>query len=126
MKVEINKAKIKITVILFLLLSSSYQLKAQNYSDIASYGQATIDTKCVTIDDSTPLKQYYVIDISHFNFTNYDDAFDVFGYISNNYLTYRVDFEHQVAFLEIHADRTPELQDVSWWKNYILNLCTTY
>lgn len=126
MKKEINMAKLMIVSVLFFLLGTS-QLKAQNYSDIDTYGQATItEDKCVTIDDSAPLKQYYAIDFTHLNVANYSDAFDIFGYISNNYLTYRVDFEHQIAFLEIHADRTPELKDVNWWKNYILNLCTTY
>ena len=89
-----------------------------------SYGQGTINANyCVTIDTTQPLQEFYRLDIAHLNFATEIDAQKAFGYISNNRLTYRVDYANQVAYLKIHADRTQTPQDVIWWNNYIDSLC---
>lgn len=88
------------------------------------YGVAKIDANyCVTIDTSKPLESFYKIDISDLNFASEVDAQKVFGAISNNYLSYRVHFSDNAAYLKIHADRTKEMQDVIWWNDYIQSLC---
>jgi len=105
----------------FLILSAN----AQNYSEIANYGEATVtENGCVTINDSYDIREFYVIDISSFNFSNYKEAANKFGVISNNYLTYRVDFENQVAYLKIHTERRNKPETATWWKEYILGLCS--
>ena len=89
-----------------------------------TYGQGTITADyCVTIDTAQPLQEYYRIDIAHLNFANEKEAQKVFGAISNNRLTYKVDFANQAAYLKVHADRTQTAQDVIWWNNYIDSLC---
>lgn len=89
-----------------------------------NYGTGTITaTYCVSIDTAQPLQEYYKIDISQLNFATEIDAQKVFGAISNNRLTYKVDFAGQAAYLKVHADRTQYPQDVIWWNNYIQSLC---
>ncbi|MBK6525021.1 MAG: hypothetical protein IPG07_05360 [Crocinitomicaceae bacterium] len=90
----------------------------------AQYGEATIDANyCVKIDVTKPLESFYKLEISHLNFSTAIDAQKVFGSISNNYLSYKVDFANQVTYLQIHANRTKELKDVIWWNDYIQSLC---
>jgi hypothetical protein len=90
----------------------------------AQYGEASIDANyCVKIDATKPLESFYKIEISHLNFASATDAQKVFGSISNNYLTYKVDFANEVAYLQIHAERTKEMKDVIWWNDYIQSLC---
>lgn len=121
MKVVI-KSLSRIVVAAGLILMST-NLNAQNQWP-TSFGQASINSGyCVTIDTAQPLQEFYQISIAHLNFATATDAQKVFGAISNNYLTYRVDFDNQVAYLKIHSDRTQNLQDVIWWNNYIDSLC---
>lgn len=94
------------------------------FSVPTTYGSASITADyCVSIDTTQPLQEYYQMDISHLNFATETDAKKVFGFISNNRLTYMVDFNNHVAYLRVHADRTPQPEDVIWWNNYIDSLC---
>lgn len=79
---------------------------------------------CVTIDDTgSPISDLYEIDFSHLHLLSEKEANDKFGFISNNLLTYTVDFSTETAYLNIHIDRTPEPKDVIWWNDYINSLC---
>lgn len=112
----------RILIMTGLILVSSLTKAQSDWPE--NFGSATIDANhCVTIDTTSPLQDYYKMDISHLGFATEVDAQKVFGYISNNRLTYRVDFDNQVAYLLIHADRTPEPKDVIWWNDYIHSLC---
>lgn len=78
---------------------------------------------CVSIDITKPVVEFYKIDISTLNFATEQEAQKVFGAISNNLLSYRVDFNNQAAYLQVHTDRTQTPQDVNWWNNYIAETC---
>lgn len=112
----------RLLVAVGLLLASTAGIAQTDWPE--SYGTATIDASyCVSIDTGSPLQDFYQISIAHLGFADAVEAQKVFGYISNNRLTYRVDFDNQVAYLRIHADRTPEPKDVIWWNDYIHSLC---
>lgn len=88
------------------------------------FGKAEIDANyCVKIDTEKPLEIFYRLDISHLAFSNETEAQKVFGAISNNLLSYKVDFLNQFAYLKIHSERTKEPKDVVWWNAYIQSLC---
>lgn len=114
-----NRIKLSVFTALFLLVFNSASAQWPT-----SYGVGTINsTYCVAIDTSVPLVEFYQIDIAALNFATEIDAKKMFGHISNNRLTYRVDFQNHVAYLQIHSDRTEHPQDVVWWNNYIASLC---
>jgi len=114
-----NKFKLMSFSVFFLLIVNSAFSQWPT-----TFGIATINsTYCVSIDTSQPLKEFYQIDITQLNFATELDARKVFGNISNNRLTYKVDFANHVAYLQVHADRTQTPQDVAWWNNYIAGLC---
>ncbi len=108
--------------VLFILFSNS--LFSQNFEDHAKYGKATISENfCVSIDDTKELNTFYVLDIAPISFVDMESASKKFNSLSNNLLTYKVDFPNQLVYLQIHVNRTKELQSAGWWKNYILTLC---
>lgn len=78
---------------------------------------------CVQLDGSLPIQEFYKIDIGSFEFATYEDAQKKFGYISNNLLTYKVNFADEEVVLQVHTDRTPESQDLVWWNEYLTSLC---
>lgn len=87
-------------------------------------GTASIsDSYCVTLDDSKSIQKFYEIDISHLGFATEYDAKKKFGHISNNLLTYKVDFESKVVILHVHNDRTDSPKGVIWWNDYLTSLC---
>lgn len=88
------------------------------------YETATITSDyCVSLDATKPVSEYYKIDISALNFADETEARKAFGYISNNYLSYVVDFDNHSAYLHIHLDRTQNPQDIAWWNNYLNEHC---
>ena len=108
--------------VLFILFSSN--LLSQNFADYSKYGNATItENFCVSIDDTKELNRFYVLDIAPFKFSDIESARKKFNSISNNLLTYSVDFPNNLVYLEIHTNRTKEVKSATWWKNYILSLC---
>ena len=108
--------------VLFILFSSN--LFSQNFADHSKYGNATItENFCVSIDDTKELNRFYVLDIAPFKFSDIESARKKFNSISNNLLTYSVDFPNNLVYLEIHTNRTKEVKSATWWKNYILSLC---
>lgn len=113
---------LKVFIISIFIVSLNFSFVSTDWP--AVFGDATIDNNyCVSIDTSKPLQEFYKINISHLNFQTETDAQKVFGAISNNYLTYRVDFGNQCTYLKIHADRTKDLKDVIWWNDYLQNKC---
>jgi len=98
---------------------------------LISFGQETktlptascSDEFCVQLDATLPIQDYYKIDIAPFGFATYEDAQNKFGYISNNLLTYNVDFDNNQVILQVHTDRTPEPKDIVWWNEYLTSLC---
>jgi hypothetical protein len=92
--------------------------------DPESYPVATCsDDFCVQLDPDQAVVEHYKIDIAPFGFATFEDAQAKFGYISNNLLTYTVDFDNQRVILTVHLDRTPAPEDIVWWNNYIDSLC---
>ncbi|WP_066758539.1 hypothetical protein [Crocinitomix algicola] len=112
----------KINTLLLGLVFSPFGLFAQPGDEIPT---ATVtDELCVSIDDTgSPISETYEIDISHLHLHSEKEANDKFGYISNNLLTYTVDFSAEKAYLNVHLDRTSEPKDVVWWNDYIISLC---
>jgi hypothetical protein len=89
-----------------------------------SYETATITTDyCVTLDATKAISEFYKIDITALNFATESDAKKVFGAISNNLLSYQVDFANGAAYLHVHLNRTKNPEDITWWNNYIQGLC---
>ncbi|MCG8574990.1 MAG: hypothetical protein MI810_08920 [Flavobacteriales bacterium] len=106
-----------VTCLLFTSLISFSQ-------DPESYPVANCtESFCVSLDATQPIQTYYKIDIAPFEFENYEAAQAKFGYITNNLLTYTVDFENQRVILQVHNERTPEPKDIVWWNNYLDSLC---
>lgn len=122
---QVIMAILKKTFQAFILMSFVILTSFTNGTDWpAQSGEAKIDANyCVKIDATKPLEAYYKMEISHLNFATAIDAQKVFGSISNNYLSYKVDFDNQVAYLQIHAERTKEPKDVIWWNDYLQSLC---
>ncbi len=112
-----------VSAFIFLSLTISAQSFAQ-YVDEVEYLSASITTEyCVSLDSSSPVGEYYEMDISHLHLSTEKDANDRFGFISNNLLTYVVDFEENKVYLQVHLNRTPEPKDIVWWNSYIDSLC---
>ena len=89
-----------------------------------TYSAATItEDYCVTLDPTEEISEFYEIDIHDFGFETEIEATKKFGFISNNLLTYSVDFENEKAYLQVHLDRTPEPRDIIWWNEYLNSLC---
>lgn len=87
-------------------------------------GSAEIDVnKCVTLDNSTEVQNYYVIDISHLGLTSENAAWDYFNYISDNLLTYHVFYSEMKVTLQLHLERTGEAKDINWWNSYLETKC---
>ena len=113
-------------ILLFLILLTSSQISifAQTNSEPAEIGNAFITNNfCVTLNTSDELKKTYKINISALNFQSEVEAKKAFGKISNNYLTYVVDFEQQVVFLKVHSERIETAQTVDWWNEYLYKKC---
>lgn len=111
-----------ITLIATFVITANFSFFTNDWP--TDCGSATIDNNyCVSIDTTKPLQEFYKINFAHLNFQTEVDAKKVFGAISNNYLSYKVDFASQNAYLKIHADRTKELKDVIWWNDYLQNKC---
>jgi hypothetical protein len=90
-------------------------------------GIATITSElCVSLDADNPIQEFYSIGFSHLDFESAKIASDRFGFISNNLLTYSVDYEAETAELHVHLDRTPEPKDIVWWNEYLSSLCGLY
>ncbi len=107
---------------LFLLFLLPFAANAQG--DPSTYPVATITTEhCVQLDANLPVSDLYQINIAPFGFSTFEAAYNVFGMISNNLLTYTVDILNQKAILEVHLDRTDVPQDIVWWNNYLQSLC---
>ncbi len=96
-------------------------------TDVPAYdtqGSAEIDlNKCVTLDNSTEVQNYYLIDISHLGLTTENDAWDYFNYISDNLLTYHVFYSEMKVTLQLHLERTGEPKDINWWNAYLETKC---
>ena len=120
MKLIKNTLKLAVVTLIFVLNSTNASAQMPTSYEI---GSITSD-HCVSIDTSKPLAEFYQIDIAALNFATETDAKKLFGYISNNRLTYIVDFPNHVAYLKVHADRTQFPQDVIWWNDYIQGLCS--
>lgn len=113
------------TKVAFICLASFASMSIFSQTDAeAEIATATITEEfCVTLDAAEPIAEFYVIDISHLELISEKEANDRFGYISNNFLTYTVDFEAHEAQLQIHLDRTPMPHDIIWWNDYLESLC---
>lgn len=96
-------------------------------SELPAYdkqGSAEIDlNKCVSLDNSGEIQNFYVLDIAHLGLTSENDAWDYFNHISDNLLTYHVFFTDAKVTLEVHIDRTGDAKDISWWNSYLDNKC---
>ncbi len=111
---------------LFLLLFTfnSNSIFSQNTPNPSDIGTATISsTFCVTLNGNEELKKFYTINISALNFTSEAAAKKAFNKISNNYLSYRVDFAHQTVLLKVNSNRTKTVQTVAWWNEYLASKC---
>lgn len=106
--------------ITFLTATGFGQTEIPTFED---QGSASIDNNmCVSLDATSPLKNFYVIDISALGFENEEEAWKQFGYIADNLLTYHVFYSEQKVTLQLHLERTDE-NTVSWWNAYLENKC---
>ena len=93
-------------------------------ADMTTFPVATCNTDfCVQLDADQPVEEYYQIDIASFNYTTFSAAYEKFGAISNNLLTYSVHIDEQIVVLQVHLDRTEEPKDIVWWNDYLNSLC---
>ena len=108
------------TLLLGLILSP----RSQFAQGVDYYPTATVtEDLCISLDMESPISGFYEIDFSHLHLLSENEANDKFGYISNNLLSYTVDFSTETAYLQIHLDRTPSPEDLAWWSDYIASLC---
>jgi hypothetical protein len=115
---------LKATVLTAGLLVFSFGSVAQTDLVLSvETGTATIsDSYCVMLDDSKPIQSYYSINIDGMFESEYE-AKKKFGHISNNLLTYKVNWAEKKAVLWVHTERTPKLESVGWWNDYLDSLC---
>ena len=113
---------LKSTVLTAGLLVFSFGSFAQSDTHGATGIAGISDSDCVTLDDSKPIQNFYAIDITGMFETEYD-ANKKFGYISNNLLTYKVNWADKTAILNVHTERTPKPEGVAWWNEYLSSLC---
>jgi len=114
---------LKITALVAGLFVFSFGSFAQSDNPEVSGTASISDSYCVTLDDSKPIQKFYEISISHLGLETEYDAKKKFGYISNNLLTYKVDFENDRVILQVHNDRTGSPKGVAWWNDYLSSLC---
>lgn len=110
---------------LIVLLAGSTGAYSQLYPEGTTLGEATVtdDTYCVSLNADQPVQEYYELNIASQGFTTFEDAHRIYGAISNNLLTYKVDIDNQRVILQVHIDRTEEPQDIVWWNAYLESLC---
>ncbi|NOQ75350.1 MAG: hypothetical protein GQ574_25290 [Crocinitomix sp.] len=110
------------TTLLLALIFAPMSIFAQDEG--IDYGTATVTEEyCVSLNTEVPISEYYSIDISHLDITTELEAVNNFGFISNNLLTYSVDFAAEKAYLHVHLDRTSAPKDIIWWNEYVNSLC---
>ena len=113
----------------FLLFVGVFLLTTAGFAqtEVPAFGEqgsAEIDlNKCVTLDNSTEVQNFYVLDISHLGLASENDAWDYFNYISDNLLTYHVFYSDMKVTLELHLERTGEAKDINWWNSYLETKC---
>lgn len=110
-----------------LLLAGASSANAQVFPEGTTFGTATVTAEyCVTLDPSSPVQEWYEMDISAFGFTNLAEAQNAFLMRSNNLISYNVvDLAEQKAYARVHVDRTPAPEDIVWWNDYLSTLCPT-
>ncbi|MFT5822167.1 MAG: hypothetical protein ACI8ZM_003423 [Crocinitomix sp.] len=114
--------QLSMTTLLLAFLLAPMSIFAQD--EEIEYGTATVsEAYCVSLNTETPISEYYSIDISHLDVATELEAVNNFGFISNNLLTYTVDFAAEKAYLHVHLDRTSSPKDILWWNDYIISLC---
>ena len=114
--------QLKMTTLLLAFILAPMSMFAQD--EEIEYGTATVSSEyCVNLDTEAAISEYYVIDISHLAIATELDAVNNFGFISNNLLTYSVDYAAEKAYLHVHLDRTSSPKDIVWWNEYIISLC---
>lgn len=108
-----------ITLFLAFVFASSNM-----FAQEIDYGTATVTEEyCVSLDTELPIAEYYTIDISHLHLITELEAVNKFGFISNNLLTYKVNFADETVYLHVHLDRTTTPKDIHWWNEYVESLC---
>ncbi len=118
----------KQTLILFsLLLAFNFAHGQMDFDALSNdAGSSTMDQNyCLSLDTNEPLVEVYEFDISSLGFTSSEEATKVFNRISNNLVSYVVDFNNNRGFAKIYNSRIPdgEVGTVIWWNSYLSNLC---
>ena len=118
----------KKTFILFaFILAGKLGLAQMDFNALANNsGNSSMDQNyCLSLDTNEPLVEVYEFDISQLGFVSAEEATKVFNRISNNLISYVVDYDNNRGFAKIYNDRIPdgETGTVIWWNNYLSNLC---
>jgi hypothetical protein len=113
---------LNLTTIILVLIFAPTTIFAQD--EEIDYGTATVSEEyCVSLNTESPISEFYSIDISHLHLDTELEAINNFGFISNNLVTYTVDYAAETAYLQVHLDRTSSPKDILWWSEYINSLC---
>ena len=106
------------------LLGLSTTASAQmDFSSITA-GTATLTPeKCISIDVTEPVQEYYVFDITPLGFASEEEAAQYCNTDLSNLLTVYLDYPNTQVYLQLHTDRLTETKTVEWWSNYIGGYC---
>ena len=106
------------------LLGLSTTASAQmDFSSITA-GTATLSPeKCITIDISQPVQEYYVFDMTALGFTSEAEAAKHCNTDLSNLLTVHLDYPNNQIYLQVHTGRLTEAKTIEWWGNYVSEYC---
>ena len=92
-----------------------------------SYGTASLEAPaCIALSIDEPLVTNYEMSIAALGFTDADELYKWTGHYSNNLITLSGDFDASKAYIQLHTEYLSEAKDVTWWNNYLSELCTYY
>lgn len=87
-------------------------------------GSATVTSNfCVVLDNANPIQEFYAVNATSLGWTSELAASKSCGFHSNNLVTYSADYANNKLLIQIHIDRTKEINDITWWNEYLNSIC---
>ena len=107
-----------------LFLAAPFAGSSQIDFTTISAGTANLTPeKCISIDVTSPVQEFYVFDITPLGFASEEEAAQYCNTDLSNLLTVYLDYPNTQVYLQLHTDRLTETKTVEWWSNYIGGYC---
>ena len=106
------------------LIGLSTTASAQlDFSSISAAPAYLSPEKCISLDVSAPVQEFYVMDITVLGFASEADAELACNRDLSNLITLHLDYASNQVYLQIHTDRMPEAHTIQWWNAYVNEYC---